>query len=62
MQTSRRKFLKTGVIAAAGASLLSNKIFASSLKTSPLANEILGIQLYSVRADMTKDPSGTLKQ
>jgi sugar phosphate isomerase/epimerase len=62
MQTSRRKFLKSGVIAAAGASLLSNKIFASSLKPSPMANEILGIQLYSVRTDMSKDPSGTLKQ
>ncbi|HEX4372280.1 MAG TPA: TIM barrel protein [Puia sp.] len=62
MQTSRRKFLKTGVIAAAGASLLSNKIFASSLKTSPLAKDILGIQLYTVRDDMMKDPSGTLKQ
>ncbi|HLY69124.1 MAG TPA: sugar phosphate isomerase/epimerase family protein [Puia sp.] len=62
MQTSRRKFLKTSTIAAAGASLLSNKIFASSLKSSPKANEILGIQLYSVRIDMGKDPSGTLKQ
>jgi sugar phosphate isomerase/epimerase len=62
MQTSRRKFLKTSAIAVAGASVLSNKIFAASLKNSNRSNDILGIQLYSVRIDMGKDPSGTLKQ
>src|SRR3954451_19023910 len=58
MNTSRRSFLKEGSLALAGASLLSNQIFAAATAK----NEILGIQLYSVRDDMKKDPSGTLKQ
>lgn len=58
MNTSRRTFLKQGAFAVAGASLLSNQLFAA-----PAAgNQIVGIQLYSVRDDMKKDPSGTLKQ
>jgi len=57
MNTSRRTFLKQGTLALAGASLLSNELFAAAAKS-----EILGIQLYSVRDDMKKDPSGTLKQ
>lgn len=57
MNTSRRKFLKQGTLALAGASLLSSELFAAAAKS-----EILGIQLYSVRDDMKKDPSGTLKQ
>src|SRR3954463_6203072 len=57
MNTSRRTFLKQGSLALAGASLLSNQLFAAAAK-----DEIVGIQLYSVRDDMKKDPSGTLKQ
>src|SRR4051794_36722391 len=57
MNTSRRTFLKQGSLALAAASLLSNQLFAAAAK-----NEIMGIQLYSVRDDMKKDPSGTLKQ
>jgi len=57
MSTSRRNFLKKGTMAAAGAALLSNKIFAA-----PKSSTILGLQLYSVRDDMQKDALGTLKQ
>jgi sugar phosphate isomerase/epimerase len=58
MNTSRRSFLKQSSLALAGASLLSNPLFAAAAAK----NEILGIQLYSVRDDMKKDPSGTLNQ
>jgi len=56
MQTSRRNFLKSSAVLA-GATVLSRNVFAS-----PFKNEILGIQLYSVRADMSKAPLDTLKQ
>lgn len=49
--------MKSGVLAAAGTALLSNKLFAL-----PKAGELLGIQLYSVRDDMKNDPLGTLKK
>jgi len=57
MHISRRNFLRTGALAVAGTTLLRNEIFAAAR-----AKEILGIQLYSIRDDMKKDPSGTLKQ
>ena len=41
----------------AGATVFSRNVFASNFK-----NEILGIQLYSVRDDMMKAPLDTLKQ
>ena len=58
MNTSRRTFLKQSSFALAGVSLLSNSLFAAAAAN----NEVLSIQLYSVRDDMKKDPSGTLKQ
>lgn len=58
MQHSRRKFLRNTALTIAGASLLPNKIFASSSALTQLT----GVQLYSVRDDMRKDPLGTLKQ
>jgi sugar phosphate isomerase/epimerase len=58
MQTSRRNFLKKTALAVAGTTILSNELFASWSK----ANGLLGVQLYSVRTEMTKDPLGTLKQ
>src|SRR5690349_20455052 len=58
MNTSRRTFLKQSSFALAGLSLLSNQLLAAAAAN----NEILGVQLYSVRDDMKKDPSGTLKQ
>ena len=57
MNNSRRTFLKNSAFAAAGASLLARLPIGGLADT-----EIVGIQLYSVRADMTKDPLGTLKQ
>jgi sugar phosphate isomerase/epimerase len=57
MHTSRRSFIKKGSLAIAGATLFSNDMFAA-YKTKQLT----GIQLYSVRDDMKKDPLGTLKQ
>jgi sugar phosphate isomerase/epimerase len=57
MTSSRRSFLKKTALAIAGASVLSNELFAEWK-----GRGILGIQLYSVRDDMSKDPLGTLKQ
>ncbi len=57
MKTSRRTFLKGTVAAIAGTSLISKSLLAS-----PASKEMVGIQLYSVRDDMKKDPMGTLKQ
>lgn len=57
MNYSRRKFLQTGALSVAGAALASNSVFAFKKQ-----GHIVGVQLYSVRDDMTKDPSGTLKQ
>lgn len=55
--TSRRQFLKKTAIALAGTTLLYDEL--------PAANntrELLGVQLYSIREDMTSDPLGSLKQ
>jgi sugar phosphate isomerase/epimerase len=57
MQTSRRNFLKSSAMAVAGTAVFSRDIFASSFK-----EDVLGIQLYSVRDDMHKAPLDTLKQ
>jgi sugar phosphate isomerase/epimerase len=57
MNTSRRTFLKNGTLAISATTILTNKILAAGQET-----ELLGIQLYSVREDMSKDPVGTLKQ
>ncbi|HZK94649.1 MAG TPA: sugar phosphate isomerase/epimerase family protein [Prolixibacteraceae bacterium] len=57
MTTSRRTFLKNSAVLLTGTALLSKTSFAASKP-----NEILGLQLYSVRDDMKKDPIGTLTQ
>jgi sugar phosphate isomerase/epimerase len=57
MNNSRRTFLKNSAFALAGGSLLSRMSFANKKDS-----ELVGIQLYSIRDDMTKDPLGTLKQ
>jgi len=59
MHNSRRSFLKRSTLALAGASILSEISFAC---TGSADGELVGIQLYSVRDDMKKDPLGTLKQ
>ena len=58
MKQSRRKFLITGSLSLAGTMILPTSIFADK----KAMHTILGIQLYSVRDDMKKDPLGTLKQ
>ncbi len=57
MTNSRRTFLKNSAVLLAGTALLSKTSFAASKPA-----EIVGIQLYSVRDDMKKDPIGTLTQ
>ena len=57
MSISRRNFLMKGTLALAGTALLSKELLAAGM-----AKPVLGIQLYSIREDMKKDPSGTLKQ
>lgn len=57
MQISRRNFLLKGSLAIAGTALLPKSLLAAAA-----SKPILGIQLYSIREDMKKDPAGTLKQ
>jgi len=57
MNKSRRTFLKSSSVALAGAFALGNEAFAAKQ-----SKQIVGIQLYTVRDDMKKDPQGTLKQ
>src|ERR1700749_2175380 len=57
MNTSRRKFIKTGAVAAVGAMVLPKMLSAKPKKI-----ERLGVQLYSVREAMGKDPAGSLKK
>jgi sugar phosphate isomerase/epimerase len=57
MQTSRRTFIQTTAVFAAGASLMPKNLFAS-----PKKKERLGLQLYTVREAMKADPAGTLKK
>jgi len=58
MLHSRRTFLKQGVLTAAGSALMSKNLLALAGKAK---DELTGIQLFSVRDDMRKDPMGTLK-
>src|ERR1700712_5901279 len=57
MDTSRRDFIKNTALVVAGSALLSNDLFASPAKIVRV-----GIQLYSVRDAMGKDPKGSLKK
>ncbi len=59
MKTNRRDFIRTGAMVIAGAALLKEEAFALPPKK---AKRVVGLQLYSVREDMGKDPMGTLKQ
>jgi len=56
MKTSRRDFIKTGTLAALGTALLPSALAGKKSKI------MTGLQLYSVRAEMTKDPVGSLTQ
>jgi sugar phosphate isomerase/epimerase len=55
MKTSRRTFIKTGAMALAAGAIIPRTAFAAP-------KGIVGVQLYSVRDDMEKDPLGSLKQ
>lgn len=57
MMQTRREFIKKSALAAAGGSLLSLSLHAGFDKKI-----VLGIQLYSVRDEMKKDPRGTLEE
>lgn len=54
---TRRTFVKNSTLAIAGAAIFSKDLFAVGKNKT-----ITGVQLYSVREDMKKDPSGTLKK
>jgi len=56
MGTTRRSFLKSSALTMAATTLFSKEIFAAFAK-----NGFVGIQLYSVRAQMGTDALGTLK-
>jgi sugar phosphate isomerase/epimerase len=57
MKTSRRTFIKSGAMALAAASLIPESVFAAKKKMG-----IIGVQLYSIRDEMSKDPLGSLTQ
>ena len=57
MKTSRRTFVKAGTLAALGTAIFPGYVF-----TSGKPKRMVGIQLYSVREDMLKDPLGSLTQ
>jgi sugar phosphate isomerase/epimerase len=57
MSTTRRTFLKTSGLSVAALAFGTHKLLAAADSTTYLA-----IQLYTVRDDMSKDPSGTLKK
>jgi sugar phosphate isomerase/epimerase len=54
----RRSFLRSTALTAAGSALLSSRLLANIPAPK---GELLGLQLYSVRADMTANPLATLK-
>jgi sugar phosphate isomerase/epimerase len=57
MKTSRRTFIKSGAAALAATAFLPESVFAAKKRKG-----IIGVQLYSVRDEMTKDPLGSLTQ
>ncbi|MES2371844.1 MAG: sugar phosphate isomerase/epimerase [Bacteroidota bacterium] len=56
MNTSRRSFIQRTAIVLAGSSVFSKQLLAAAAPKT-----ITGIQLYSVRDEMKKDPLATLK-
>lgn len=57
MKSSRRTFVKTSAMAVAALALMHKQAFAFGK-----AKKIVGLQLYSIRDDMDKDPLGSLRQ
>jgi sugar phosphate isomerase/epimerase len=60
MKNSRRSFLKNSTLAMVGASFLP-KVVEAAVLAGTKEKSFIGIQLYSVRADMMKNPLATLK-
>jgi sugar phosphate isomerase/epimerase len=56
MNSSRRSFIQKTAFVLAGSTVFSRSLFAAAA-----SQHITGIQLYSVRDDMKKDPLATLK-
>lgn len=56
MNSSRRSFLQKTALVVAGGSLFSRQLFAAAAPKT-----LTGVQLYSIRDEMKKDPLGTLK-
>ncbi len=61
MNHNRREFLKVAAMLTSGAALTSMIGCKSGSKLSG-ANKPFGLQLYTLRNEMSKDPMGTLKQ
>jgi sugar phosphate isomerase/epimerase len=57
MKTSRRTFIRSGAMALAAAAIIPESVFAAKKQKG-----IIGVQLYSIRDDMEKDPVGSLTQ
>ena len=57
MRTSRRTFIKSGAAALAATALMPESVFAAKKRKG-----IIGVQLYSIRDEMGKDPLGSLTQ
>lgn len=57
MNCNRRTFVKTGALAVTGTALFGNTFCAASGQKA-----ITGLQLYSIRDDMSLDPGGSLAQ
>lgn len=56
--TSRRQFIKNNTALMGGIAFFPGEVLLQKKKT----NAVFGLQLYSVREDMAKDPIGTLKK
>lgn len=53
----RREFLQKGALALAGTAAISSDLFAAKKE-----KHVVGVQLYSIREDMKKDPVANLKK
>jgi sugar phosphate isomerase/epimerase len=52
----------TAATVAASAWVPGSRVMASPLSTPPVGKKKIGLQLYSLRDDMAKDPEGTLRE
>ena len=57
MATNRRTFMKNSAVVVMGASVIGARRLAAEG-----AAPVIGLELYTVGADMKKDPAGTLRQ